>query len=216
MTVMLTTAPDFHEEHVLEDGTHVQLRHIRPEDAGELKRGFDQLSAESRYRRFFGARSSLSEQVLHYLTNVDGIQHVAIVATTHDAHSGGERGLGVARFVRLPKEPLVAEAAITVVDDYQGRGLGRLLAVTLGRAAHERGVKHFRGQILADNPPVRQLLETVHADLHEEGGGTVIFDVPLTNGDDASGGRDFTVRRLLHLAADYLVGAVRRFVPEEG
>jgi GNAT superfamily N-acetyltransferase len=206
------TGPDFSEEHRLADGTPVTLRHIRPDDAAELARGFARLSPESRYRRFFGGVNVLTDKILRYLTVVDGHDHVALVATrVGDGPDGsGEVGLGVARFVRLTDEPTVAEAAITVVDEVQGRGLGGILALTLARAARERGIEHFRGEILADNPSARQLLEEVGAVMRVEDEGRLVFDVALRD-DAAEPGFDFVVRRMLRAASTYVVGALQRF-----
>ena len=151
----MSTPSELHEEHVLDDGTPVVLRMVRPSDAIELKHGFERLSPSSRYRRFLATRSTLSDETLRYLTCVDGHDHVAIVALTH-APDGADVGLGIARFIRI--EPEVAEAALTVIDDAQGKGLGRILALALARAAVARGIRRFRGEILATNQPVQQLL----------------------------------------------------------
>ncbi|HEY6910671.1 MAG TPA: hypothetical protein VI356_14935, partial [Myxococcales bacterium] len=129
----MDTGPDFREDHVLRDGTQVTLRHIRPDDAAELKRGLERLSPASRYRRFLSLVSELTDEQVKYLTCVDGQDHVAIVAATRVPGVEGEVGLGVARVVRVPGNPEVAEAAITVVDDAQGKGLGRILALALAR-----------------------------------------------------------------------------------
>src|SRR5207244_92171 len=112
-------------------------------------RGFAGLSAESRYRRFFSAKDRLSEAELRYLTEVDGVDHFALGAL-HD----GE-GAGVARFVRLRDRPDTAEAAIVVVDERQGCGLGRLLLTRLTEAARERGITRFRSDVLARNQAAR-------------------------------------------------------------
>src|SRR5262245_10851777 len=123
----MLTGHDFREEHVLNDGTRVVLRHIAPQDGTALREAFVRLSPVSRHARFHGAPKALSDDVLRYLTNVDGYSHVAIVAITLDA--GAERGLGVARFVRDAGDPTVAEPAITVIDEMQHKGLGRILAM---------------------------------------------------------------------------------------
>src|SRR2546425_13125765 len=107
----MRTGPDFEEEHVLADGTRVTLRHIRPTDAEALREGFNRLSVESRYRRFFSGISELSDETLRYLTEVDGKDHVAIVATSTSPDLKHEAGYGVARFVRRSDEPDVAAAA---------------------------------------------------------------------------------------------------------
>lgn len=207
---LTTTDADFSETRALADGTEVRLRHIRPDDAAELARGFERLSPQSRYRRFFGGVNVLTDKILRYLTVVDGHDHVALVATRR-APDGGELGIGVARFVRLAGEPTVAEADITVVDELQGRGLGRLLAVTLARTARERGVTHFRGEILADNPSARQLLEEVGARLHAGEEGRVVFDVALGEDGETPERFDLVVRRMLRAASTYVVGALQRF-----
>lgn len=203
----MDTGPDFHEERALNDGTLVALRHIRPEDAAELKRGFDHLSPASRHRRFLGAAlTSLSDEQLRYLTNVDQDRHVAIVAETVPADGSAPVGLGVARYVREADDPAVAEVAITVADEWQGKGLGRILALTLARAAHERGVQRFRGEVLADNAAIRGLLADVGAVFHEEPEG-VVFDVELTNARFEPGGRlDVVARKMLRAAATFLAG----------
>ena len=198
----METGPDFHEEHVLNDGTAVSLRHVRPEDAAELRRGLERLSPESRYRRFLGAVTTLTDEHLRYLTCVDGHDHVAIVAVARTPAPEGDTGLGIARFVRLQDEPTVAEAAITVIDDAQGKGLGRLLALTLARAAYERGVRRFRGRILADNTAVRQLLADVGAVVSKPENGGMVFDVELTPTPFTPGSRlDVIARRVLRAAA---------------
>ena len=213
---MMLTGPRFEEEHVLDDGTPVTVRHVRPDDAAELKRGFDSLSPSSRYRRFLGSISTLSDETLRYLTCVDGRDHVAIVAVTRPPDGGAPRGLGIARFVRAAHDPGVAEAAITVIDDVQHKGLGRILALTLARAALERGVTRFRGEILVDNEPVRQLLDEVGATVHPLGDGALRFDVELGPPESmaAHGRLEMVARRFLRAASSYLAGLIRGLVPQ--
>ena len=93
------------------------VRAIAPEDRDELAAGFERLSPESRYRRFFGAMPRLSSRDLDRLTQVDHHDHEALVAV--EEASG--RGVAVARFVRT--QPDEAEPAVVVADDWQRRGL---------------------------------------------------------------------------------------------
>jgi GNAT superfamily N-acetyltransferase len=173
------TGPDFFAEHTLPDGTAIALRHIRPDDAPALRRAFAELSPESRFLRFFGAVTTLSDEMVSYLTNVDGKDHVALVALQASPDLKTERGVGVARFIRAPDDSEAAEVAVTVVDDMQHRGVGRVLLTTLAEAAHERGITRFRAEVLEANAPLRRLMEEVHAVPRSEKDGTILFDVPL-------------------------------------
>ena len=203
----METGPTFREEHALRDGTKIVLRHIQPADAPELRRGFLALSPESRYRRFFGAITDLDDAALAYLTNVDGKDHVAIVATTESLDLKEERGIGVARFIRSEKDPAAAEAAITVVDDMQQKGVGTLLARALARAARERGIDRFRCEVLQSNDAVVRALCEVGAKDVERSDGTLVLDVPVPVENES------IVRRTLRLAAEHVNPFLRRLLP---
>lgn len=151
---------DYAEHATLLDGRPVEIRLLAPTDKQLLADGFHRLSEESRYARFLGPKSSLSDEELRYLTEVDQENHVAIGAVGHDA-DGNEVGLGIARFIRLPGPGATAEAAVAVTDEVHGLGLGRLLFMRLCAAAVERGVRHFRCELLASNRSMRALIEAV-------------------------------------------------------
>lgn len=170
---------DYREEHLLADGTKVTLRLIRPEDGDALRKAFSRLSPTSRYRRFLSGMSELSDEMVRYLTVVDGVNHLAVVATTDSLDLKTEIGLGVARMIRLEGEPTVAEAAVTVDDDAQRKGIGRLLVRAMAEAAMERGVQTIRAEVLASNAPMRRLLDEVGAVVRSDDGTTLVFDIPL-------------------------------------
>jgi GNAT superfamily N-acetyltransferase len=204
------TGPDFSEEHTLSDGRRVVLRHVRPADAPELRAAFDRLSPASRYRRFFGGPTHLTDDTLRYLTEVDGHDHVAIVAVGESPDLKRELGLGVARFVRLRDEPAIAEAAVTVVDDAQRIGLGRLLATTLAEAAIERGIHKFRADVLADNEPMRAMMAEIGAAEGATQAGVISYDIAL---DGLGPNRGGPVDRLLRAAAGSMAVLLRRLGP---
>ena len=149
---------DYSSVHRLDDGMQVRLRLLGPEDREKLVAAFDRLSPESRYRRFFTAMPRLPEKLLHRLFDIDGWNHVAIGAETMTADPAEAEGVGIARFIRLKDQPAVAEAAVTVVDHMQRRGLGKLLVSVLAEAARERGIKRFRAEVLRTNEAVQALL----------------------------------------------------------
>ena len=137
----------------LRDGTRVRLRPVQPDDKHLLVRGFERLSEDSRYRRFFTPMSELRPAQLEYLTEVDHHDHEAVLAV--DEH--GEP-VGVARYVRSASEPDAAEAAVAVVDDWQGRGVGRALLNRLATRARQEGVSRFTALVQADNQAALELI----------------------------------------------------------
>jgi RimJ/RimL family protein N-acetyltransferase len=137
----------------LADGAPVDVRPLRPSDERVLRAAFRELSARSRYQRFLGPVSELSDSLWRYLCNADGRDHVAFVA-----FDGESRAVGVARFVRQWIDPSVAEVAITVADDWQRRGLGSLLITLLVESARSAGVDAFVAYALPNNVGIRRLL----------------------------------------------------------
>jgi GNAT superfamily N-acetyltransferase len=178
------TGPDYAAMQTLDGGLSVSLRPIRPEDRASLRSEFLRLSPESRYRRFFAHLSDLSDEMLTYMTCVDGVDHYALVATIDSPDLKTERGVGVARFVRSLEDRAAAEAAVIVVDDMQHRGIGRLLALALTAAARERGITRFCGEVLASNGPMIDALRASGATLEDAGEGTVRFNVSIAVGDE--------------------------------
>jgi RimJ/RimL family protein N-acetyltransferase len=150
----------------LRSGQRVMVRALRPDDGPGLAEAFEQLSETSRYRRFFTAKPHLSEQSVAYFTDVDHHDHEALVAVA----PGSGQLVGVARFIRDPREPDQAEVAVTVIDSWQRRGLGTVLLRELARRAAEEGIRHFTAEILADNRPMLTLAHRLgHAETTRDG-----------------------------------------------
>jgi len=151
---------DYRQIVTLRDGTRVLVRPIRPDDKEALAAGLAKLSPESRYRRFLRPVTKLSERELRYLTEIDYADHFAWVAADADDETVG---YGVARYVRDPKDPEVAEAAVAIIDDHQGKGLGSILVRLLAATAREHGIRAFRGWVLGDNREILAPLERIGA-----------------------------------------------------
>jgi GNAT superfamily N-acetyltransferase len=164
------------KEFVLRDGTRILVRPILPEDRDRLREGFVRLSAQSRYRRFLTSLEHLSDQQVRDLTEIDYDDHMAWVAI--DSSRPARPGVGVARYVRLAEEPAVAEAAVTVLDEYQGRGIGTILLRMLAGSAREHGIRSFRGYVLAENAPMLDILQDLGATAVQEGP-LLRVDVPI-------------------------------------
>jgi GNAT superfamily N-acetyltransferase len=177
---------DYREAAHLPSGLNVIFRTIHPEDKQMLVDGMVRLSQESRQARFLIEKTSLSEPELRYLTELDGHNHLAI-GVARPLPGGREDGIGIARFVRLNEDPQVAEPAITVIDEYQGRGVGTALLRRLVEAARERGIRRFRCDFLTDNRRVASIIDDLEGGtvIHRERGVvTMEFPLPLPRPDE--------------------------------
>ena len=150
----------------LKDGTELFIRPIQPADKERLATGLTKLSETSVQKRFLGPKPKLTAAELRYLTEVDGFDHYAIVAT---APQWNGDIVASARWVRLEDDPFAAEAAIVVCDDLQGKGLGKVLARMLADAARERGIRRIHATMLSDNPPALALMRVIAARLSDGG-----------------------------------------------
>ncbi len=159
----------------LRDGSVVALRPITRDDKQLLREGFERLSLESRYRRFFSPLPKLSSAQLRYLTEVDHHDHEALVAT--DPATGAL--VGVARYIRSTDERNVAEIAVTVGDDWQGRGVGSALQDVLADRAREEGIDTFSAVVQADNERSLRMLEGLGEFVLSSAGNTVELRIAL-------------------------------------
>lgn len=193
----------------LEDGTVVTIRPIRPDDKAGLRSGILALSSRSRFLRFHGAVVEPSPAVLRYLTEVDGEHHVALVATVPSLDLKELTGIGVARFVRDADDPTVAEAAVTVADAMQGKGVGKALLRELALRARALGVRAFRAEVLDDNAPMLELLRSAGATQlsHDAASGTMRFEIAI---DEPS--RLEHALRLARSMGGALTGSLRRLL----
>ncbi len=181
----------------LRDGTSVRIRPITADDRAQLERGFERLSPKSRYLRFLAPLNELTSDMLDYLTQVDYHDHFAWVAIALD--DPDLPGIGVARYVRLAEEPTVAEPAVAVVDDYQGRGLGTILLYTLAETAMAHGVDRFRALVLAENESIIQVFLGMGASLRRAGGALMQIEIDLPPEPD--GLPDSSLRQALRTVA---------------
>ncbi len=150
--------PDAVETVSLHDGSVVEVRQVQPDDKAALAAGFERLSPESRYRRFFSPLKRLNESDLRYLTEVDHSDHEALIAMS----TGGEP-VGVARYVR-GERPEEAEVAVTIVDDWQGRGAATALLERLVERARANGIERFLAVVLEENADAIELFRALAAD----------------------------------------------------
>jgi GNAT superfamily N-acetyltransferase len=149
----------------LRDGTQLYFQAMSPDHRACIAEGFARLSAGSRQSRFLRPMPRLDEATLDYLSAIDGSRHLAVGAAT-----ASDERVGLARCVRLPDEPDVAEIAVTVMDDWQRRGVAPVLVTELARWADAVAIRKFRALFGYENRAVARLLAGNGIQLVPDGG----------------------------------------------
>jgi GNAT superfamily N-acetyltransferase len=132
---------------VLRNGASLRVRPIRPDDAPRLMALCHRLSPRTVYQRFFSPRRLRPEKAYAF-ANVDYRERMALVA---EVDTGPEPDLiGVARY-GIVKEAAVADIGLGIEDGWQGLGLGPILLKEILHAGAQRGIRHFRADVLTEN-----------------------------------------------------------------
>lgn len=155
----MQTASDRHEypahweaDVVLRDGGTARIRPITVDDAERLVSFYEQVSAESKYYRFFAPYPRLSARDVHRFTHHDFVDRVGLAATI-----GGEF-IATVRYDRIGADGMPAsapsdeaEVAFLVQDAHQGRGVASALLEHIAAVARERGIRRFAAEVLPAN-----------------------------------------------------------------
>lgn len=144
--------------YTLPDGESILIRPITPKDRAAVEAGFAATSQQNRFLRFMRIVDHLTDSELNYLVDVDGVDHVALGAQADDG-----TGLGIARYIRDSRDPTLAEAAVMVVDEHHGRGIGTALVEALSNQALANGITGFTAYVLAENRAVIDMLKRAGA-----------------------------------------------------
>lgn len=152
----------------------IRIRPLGPGDRDRLAEAFAALSAQSRQRRFLGPKPRLSARELTYLTEIDHVDHEALAAV--ERASG--RIVGVGRYATTVPAGPVADLAVVVADEWQGRGLGTALARVVERAS-ANGITWLTGSTFVDNVPARRLLDRLGFRVRSASGGVLEVELAL-------------------------------------
>lgn len=140
---------------VLRDGRHAVIRALQPQDREALSEAFARTGDESRYRRFFTSKRSLSEGEIKFFVEVNFTTHVALLC---ELEEGGRKVIaGGGRYVVCA--PGSAEVAFMIDDLHQGRGIGSLLMRHLVACARSAGLQTLVAEVLAGNSPMLKVFE---------------------------------------------------------
>ena len=201
---------------LLRDGHTAHLRPISGDDAELLVEFYEQVSAESKYMRFFAPMPTLSDRDVKRFTHVDHHDRVAFVLTV--AH----KIIAVGRFDRITGPDGRgddAEVAFLVQDAHQGRGIAQLLLEHLAQAGRERGIKKFVAEVLPENQRMIQIFR--EAGYQVVGGfedGVMRFEFPIDSTDTSIGvmlsrehrAEAASIQRFFDARSVAIIGASRR------
>jgi len=140
------------------DARAVSIRVATPDDKEKLRRMFSRLSSKSIYRRFHHPYQRVPEQMLDLMLDVDHHDKESLVAVAK------EEIVGQAMYVKLADSG-DAEVAFVIEDEWQSKGLGKLLLSEIAEKAQRRGISTFTGQVLGENRRVLGLLNAVFAEV---------------------------------------------------
>jgi len=182
------------------DDLDLLVRTVEPADRAHLLAGFSHLSERSRFFRFLGGVTRLSEKDLARFTARSNSEHCAIGALNMSVVPPDP--VAIARYERLDTDQESAEMAVTVIDTYQGRGVGPLLIGAIAFCAAEAGIKRFVAYVHPENRGMIQLMISLGAHIADAAEGEITFDMPLHR--DAGGYPDTRVGKQMRLAYDLM------------
>jgi acetyl coenzyme A synthetase (ADP forming)-like protein len=154
--------PEWEQNAVLKDGGTVRLRPIVPSDAPALQAFVKNMSTESSYFRFFRVKKQLEPKELEQFTHLDYDVQMAFVAIVD-----GDL-VGIGRYNADDCPDGFAEAAFTVADDMQGKGIGTLLVYRIAAYARAHSIKGFRAYVLADNHAMMRVFRNAGFSMHRD------------------------------------------------
>lgn len=164
----------------LNDGTPVWLRAIRPSDEARIRDGIAQMSPQSRYLRFFSAAPVMSEAVTRRLADVDGHDHIGWGAICADCP--GEPAIGAVHAVRHRAGGPAGEFSIAVIDEFQGRGLARMLTAALLIQCLAEDLLELDIHMLSENDSARRLVKSLRAEWTAESQGVAEYRLDVSAG----------------------------------
>ncbi len=166
----------------LPDGPRILVRPVVPSDRGQLLSGFEKLSERSRFFRFLGAMSRLSPEDLDRFTAAGDANHGAFGAL--DISGAAPVPVAIARYERFGDGSALAEMAVTVIDAYQGRGVGTVMVATTAYCAAKAGIEALIAFVHPENTGMSHLLLSLGAMTENRSPSEICYRLPVTTAAD--------------------------------
>jgi len=75
--------------------------------------------------------------------------------------------------------PDVGEPAVAILDDYQGKGLGKLLVFLLAICSYKVGIRRFRAYIFKENLPAIRIASKLSSKIIEDYGDSLLIEMEV-------------------------------------
>jgi RimJ/RimL family protein N-acetyltransferase len=161
----------------LPEGPRLLVRPVVPADRGKLLAGFDRLSERSRFFRFLGAMSRLSPEDLDRFTAAGDANHGAFGAL--DISGATPIPVAIARYERFADGSALAEMAVTVVDAYQGRGVGTVMVAATAYCSARAGIEALIAFVHPENAGMSHLLQSLGAITENRSPSEICYRLPV-------------------------------------
>lgn len=138
--------PAQYEEWLTVGQERVFLRPVKPTDGPLILDIFRKLSPQSIFYRFLTHMEKLRPEQVYHLVHIDYVTEFALAAVIEEG--GEERIVGVCRAIASSDQSR-AELTIVLRDDWQGRGIGKIMVKKVVMVMHRHGVSRI--EILLDS-----------------------------------------------------------------
>jgi acetyltransferase len=134
------------EEWITVGPDRILLRPVKSTDGPLILDIFGRLSPQSIFYRFLTHLDKLRPEQVYHLVHIDYVTEFALAAVIEE--EGQERIIGVCRAIASSDQSR-AELTIVIRDDWQGRGIGKIMVKKVVTIMHRHGVSRI--EILLDS-----------------------------------------------------------------
>lgn len=131
------------------------LRYFRESDTGLITNFYRSLSSTTLWLRYFVGHNALSDekinQEIQRLFQIANSKGVVLLAVSNDNLEESEEIIGLGEMIPLEEPKATAELALIIRDDYQGEGIGGMIAHQLVQEANQLGLATLQAETMVIN-----------------------------------------------------------------
>ena len=158
MTTKIEYPSQYETDVLLQDGSSIFLRPIRPQDADQCTLLINRLGRGTYFIRFDHSLTGVTTDDARRFCTVDYVTVFSVIAEV--LRSGKKEIVAMGRYYKHPQRPS-AEVFILVDAQYQNKGLATQILELLSTVARENGIVTFEADVQADSKPALSLLNNI-------------------------------------------------------